>query len=156
MTLHGCCYEFLRDQGGFIAGLLTLVAGVLAYFAGCVQATATRESAKAQVVAIRDQMNQAHEDAGAQIQALGRQLEERNREIADLQWALNFQPRSLTAPFASRPHVVTSWVDPFASRHPIKNPTGFRHRVLWPKGPHILAVEEPDQPAGVAVRRYVE
>jgi hypothetical protein len=85
MTLHDW-YQLFQDQGGFIAGLLTLVAGILAYVAGRVQATATRESARAQVIAIRDQKNQAHEDAVAQFQALERQLEERNREIADMRW----------------------------------------------------------------------
>jgi len=86
MIAHTCLYDFLRDQGGFIAGLLTLVAGGLAYFAGRVQATETRKAAAAQVIAILEQKNQAHDDAVAQIQALERQLEERNREIADQQW----------------------------------------------------------------------
>jgi hypothetical protein len=37
-------YEFLRDQGSFIAGILTLVGGGLAYFAGRIQATATQKN----------------------------------------------------------------------------------------------------------------
>jgi hypothetical protein len=82
MADHGLFYEVLRD---FNAGILTLIGGGLAYFAGHVQATATRQAAAAQVVAIRKQMDLADGDALAQIEALKRQIDQRNREIADLQ-----------------------------------------------------------------------
>ncbi len=82
MADHGLLYEVLRD---FNAGILTLIGGGLAYLAGHVQAKATRQAAAAQVVAIRKQMDLAHGDALAQIEALERQIDQRNREIADLQ-----------------------------------------------------------------------
>ncbi len=85
MTLHSCLYQFLQDQGSFIAGLLTLSAGVLAYVAGRIQASETKKGAVAQVSAILEQKNQAHVDSVAQVQVLKQQLEERNHEIADLQ-----------------------------------------------------------------------
>ena len=49
--MHSALYEFFRDQGSIIAGLLALIAGLLAYRAGGVQATATRQAAKMQVQA---------------------------------------------------------------------------------------------------------
>jgi hypothetical protein len=74
-----CLYDFFRDQGSIIAGLLALLAGWIA-FRGAMSA------AEQQVTAIREQKDQAHADAAAQIEALERQLKERNREIADMRW----------------------------------------------------------------------
>jgi hypothetical protein len=42
-------YEFLRDQGSFIGGLLALIAGVLAYLAGLRQAVATKLVSEKQI-----------------------------------------------------------------------------------------------------------
>src|SRR6266478_3344247 len=77
-------YEVLRDQGSFIAGILALIGGGLAYFAGRIQATATRQAAAAQVAAIREQKDLAHKDGLAQIEALERQIDQREREINDM------------------------------------------------------------------------
>jgi hypothetical protein len=44
-------YDFFRDQGSMIAGLLALIAGVLAYKAGRVQAAQTRGAAVLQIAA---------------------------------------------------------------------------------------------------------
>jgi hypothetical protein len=41
--MHSCVYEFFRDQGSIIAGLLALAAGILAYRAGISQARSVRE-----------------------------------------------------------------------------------------------------------------
>jgi hypothetical protein len=49
--MHSCLYEFLRDQGSLIAGILALIAGIFAYRAGKIQARATRESAHIQTAA---------------------------------------------------------------------------------------------------------
>jgi hypothetical protein len=70
-------YDFFRDQGSILAGLLALIAGIIA-FKGAIRA------ADKQVAAVLEQKNQAHDDAIAQIQALERQLDQRNREIADI------------------------------------------------------------------------
>jgi hypothetical protein len=48
-----CLYEFLRDQGSFIAGVLALIAGIMAYRAGRIQATATNTAAEGQLNADR-------------------------------------------------------------------------------------------------------
>jgi hypothetical protein len=41
--MHSCLYEFFRDQGSIIAGLLALAAGILAYLAGISQSQSIRE-----------------------------------------------------------------------------------------------------------------
>ena len=46
--MHSGLYGFFQDQGSGIAGLLALVAGIAAYQAGRMQATATEKAAKAQ------------------------------------------------------------------------------------------------------------
>lgn len=84
MDTHGLLYGWLRDQGSFIAGLLALAAGALAYWAGRIQARVTRESAAAQVKAVNEQAALAHADARSQIDALERQIDQRNRELAEL------------------------------------------------------------------------
>jgi hypothetical protein len=68
----GCWYAILRDLGSFIAGILALAAGIFAYYAGRLQATATRE-----------QKNQAHADAEAQRRLLEQQIAQRDREISE-------------------------------------------------------------------------
>jgi TolA-binding protein len=72
-----CVYDFFRDQGAILAGILALVAGFIA-FKGAIRA------AEKQVAAVLEQKNQAHDDALAQIQALERQIDQRNREITDI------------------------------------------------------------------------
>jgi hypothetical protein len=55
-------YDFFRDQGSFLAGIVALIAGVLAYLAGYIQASATRKAA-----------DQAHADHQEQMIAIERQ-----------------------------------------------------------------------------------
>jgi predicted RNA-binding Zn ribbon-like protein len=43
------CYEILRDMGSLIGGGFALIAGLIAYGAGRLQATATRQAAAMQV-----------------------------------------------------------------------------------------------------------
>jgi len=104
MAEHGFLYVLLRDQGSFIAGILTLFGGGLAYFAGRVQATATREGAAAQVAAIGEQRDLGHEDALAQIEALERQIDQRNREITDLRKRAVFDTIAALAAESARLH----------------------------------------------------
>ncbi|HEY3908907.1 MAG TPA: hypothetical protein VGM07_03350 [Stellaceae bacterium] len=56
-------YEFFRDQGSVIAGLLALLAGGFAYCAGVKQAKETRESADKQIAAMTAERTNA--DAAA-------------------------------------------------------------------------------------------
>ncbi|WP_309605466.1 hypothetical protein [Phenylobacterium sp.] len=51
-------YGVLRDLGSFIAGLLALLAGWLAYRAGIVQARATKSSGDKQVATLEHQLSQ--------------------------------------------------------------------------------------------------
>ena len=62
-----CLYNFVRDQGSILAGLLALLAGWIA-FRGAIRA------AKQQVTAIHEQKDQAHADAVAQIEAVPQQI----------------------------------------------------------------------------------
>jgi hypothetical protein len=52
---HVDWYELFKDQGSFIGGVLTLLAGAAAYLAGQMQARATKSSADLQVAAIKEQ-----------------------------------------------------------------------------------------------------
>jgi hypothetical protein len=72
-----CIYDFFRDQGSIIAGLLAVVAGWIAV-------KGTMRAADKQVAAIIEQKNQTHDDAVAQIKAVEQQIDQRNREIADM------------------------------------------------------------------------
>lgn len=60
--LLNAAYDYIRHEGsllgGVIAGMLTLVGGLLAYLAGVAQARATKEAAGQQVAAIRAQTEQ--------------------------------------------------------------------------------------------------
>jgi len=49
--MSGALYNFFRDQGSIIAGVLALIAGWIAYRAGHVQATATKNAAVIQIEA---------------------------------------------------------------------------------------------------------
>ena len=56
-AMHSGLYDFLRDQGSLIGGLLALLAGGIAYLAGLTQARATKEASDKQIAvsAERDQ-----------------------------------------------------------------------------------------------------
>jgi hypothetical protein len=49
--MYSCLYEFFRDQGSLIASALALIAGVIAYYAGVIQARAAREGVDRQLAA---------------------------------------------------------------------------------------------------------
>jgi hypothetical protein len=59
---HSAVYEFFRDQGSIIAGLLALLAGVLAYWAGRSQATETREQSNYMKSTAAESDRRARED----------------------------------------------------------------------------------------------
>lgn len=71
-------YRVLTDLGGFIAGILALLAGIIAYAGGVRQAKAARAAADAEIAAIREQM--------AQQKYLTEEADQRHRE--DLRFAL--------------------------------------------------------------------
>ena len=54
-------YEFLRDQGSLIAGVLALIAGFLAYRAGVAQAKATMAAADREIAANKEAISAAQE-----------------------------------------------------------------------------------------------
>lgn len=54
MLFNHSYYEIFRDMGSLIGGLLTLIAGGLAYFAGWQQARATQRAAEMQIEAERN------------------------------------------------------------------------------------------------------
>jgi hypothetical protein len=60
-------YEFTNDQGSIIAGLLALLAGGLAYWAGSSQATATREQVDYMKSAAAESDRRAREDLLASL-----------------------------------------------------------------------------------------
>jgi hypothetical protein len=62
-------YLWLKDLGSFGAGILSLMAGVLAYFAGRIQASATKRAAREQVEATKAA-------ASDQVWAMHQQLSE--------------------------------------------------------------------------------
>jgi hypothetical protein len=60
-------YKLVTDWGSLIGGVFTLVAGALAYFAGMIQATATRQAAAAELA-------QENEQNRAEVETLRKSL----------------------------------------------------------------------------------
>jgi hypothetical protein len=89
-------YRILTDLGGFLGGILALIAGLLAYAAGVRQARAVRKAADKQIAAIRQQIEQSKrstEDA-----------DHRRRE--DLRFALALEAARISEFVAHRYRVI--------------------------------------------------
>jgi hypothetical protein len=94
--MHGCVYEFFRDQGSLIAGLLALAAGIIAYIGAI-------KSANRQVTALKDQI----EDA----QTTRRLADERRLSV--VKWAMRAEGTRLDAAvFALRDNALPSAPQP--------------------------------------------
>lgn len=95
--MHGCLYDFFRDQGSSIAGLLALMAGGLAYWAGRAQAGATRDAARVQVEATKNaakaQVDAVRSAAEAQAEAARKTHE---KEIETVRKSLAVELRQMT------------------------------------------------------------
>ncbi len=74
----GGAYVILRDLGCFLAGILALIAGILAWAGGRHQAKVTRQAAEAEIAALSEQLAQ---------QKRSREIDD-NRRREDLRFAL--------------------------------------------------------------------
>jgi hypothetical protein len=89
-------YHVLTDLGGFLAGILALIAGLLVYASGVRQANSVRRAADEQIAAMREQMAQskrAIEDA-----------DQRRRQ--DLRFALGLEAARVSEFVAHRYRVI--------------------------------------------------
>jgi hypothetical protein len=89
-------YRVLTDLGGFLAGILALIAGFLVYAGGARQARAVRKAAAEQVAALREQMAQSRRSA--------QDADQQRRQ--DLRFALGLEAARVSEFVAHRYRVI--------------------------------------------------
>jgi hypothetical protein len=89
-------YRVLTDLGGFLAGILALIAGFLVYAGGARQARAVRRAAAEQIAALQEQM--------AQSQRSTQDADQRRRQ--DLRFALALEAARVSEFVAHRYRVI--------------------------------------------------